>query len=156
MKSIINSRKFDGKIHRSWECELLEETDSFLLFVGEFSEEIHHPKLGIIRRGTISYEYYWLNRMYNVFRFNEPDGSLRNYYCNINLPPTFENGVLDFVDLDIDILVWRDFSLEILDLDEFEENAKKFGYSKNLKRQIGQAFDELKMIINARKFPFDY
>ncbi len=156
MKSIINSRKFDGKIHRSWECELLEETDSFLLFVGEFSEEVHHPKLGIIRCGTISYEYYWLNRMYNVFRFNEPDGSLRNYYCNINLPPTFENGVLDFVDLDIDILVWRDFSLEILDLDEFEENAKKFGYSKSLKRQIRQAFDELKMIINARKFPFDY
>lgn len=156
VKTTINARKFDRQINRSWECELIEETGSLLLFVGEFSEEVVHSKLGVIKRGTFSYEYYWLDRMYNVFRFHEPDGTLRNFYSNINLPPIFENGVLDYVDLDIDILVWKDFSFEILDLDEFEENSKKFGYSAKLINEINQTLEELKIIINDRKFPFDY
>ncbi len=156
MKAIINSRKFDWKIHRSWECELIEKSDSLLLFVGEFSEEIHHPKLGVIRRGTVSYEFYWLDRMYNVFRFHEPDGSLRNFYCNINLPLTFENGVLDYVDLDIDVLVWKDFSYEILDLDEFEENAARFNYSDELKFKMNVVLEELLAKIKLREFPFDF
>jgi len=75
-KITINSRKFDGKIHRSWQAESIAQKDSLLIFVGEFDKEVKHSHLGVIRRGTISYEYYWLDRWYNVFRFHEPDGDL--------------------------------------------------------------------------------
>ena len=92
----INSRKYDGKIHRSWKATLIGQTNSLLKFVGEFDQEIKHAHLGVIRRGTVSYEYYWLDRWYNVFRFHEPEGDLRNFYCNVNLPPKFENDVLDY------------------------------------------------------------
>ncbi len=156
MKTTIIARKFDKTIHRSWKCELVEQTDSLLVFVGEFEEEIRHKQLGVIRRGTISCEYYWLDRWYNVFRFHEPDGGLRNFYCNLNMPPTYTNGVLDYVDLEIDILVWKDFSFEILDLDEFEENAKKFGYSEELKLKVQANLDELLQMIESREFPFDF
>lgn len=152
----INSRKFDGKIHRSWQCEFLEYKDSLLTFVGVFENEIKHSNLGIIRRGTISYEYYWLDRWYNVFRFHEPDGNLRNFYCNLNMPPKFENGILDYIDLDIDILVWKNFSYEILDIEEFEANSKSFGYPKKLNDKISQTVNELLKIIKLRQFPFDY
>ena len=65
------------------------------MFLGVFDLEVEHPDLGIIRRGTVSYEYYWLDQWYNVFRFENPDGPLRNYYCNVNMPPVFANNVLD-------------------------------------------------------------
>lgn len=152
----INSRKFDGKIHRSWKCKFVEQKQSLLVFVGEFEKEVRHSQLGIIRRGTISYEYYWLDGWFNVFRFHEPEGELRNFYCNINLPPKFENGVLDYVDLDIDILVWNDFRVEILDLDEFETNAKIFDYPTDLKIQIKKTCSELLEMIARREFPFDF
>ena len=151
----INSRKFDNKIHRSWSAELIEQNDSLLIFVGEFEKEVKHSHLGVIRRGTISYEFYWLERFYNVFRFHEPDGSLRNFYCNINLPPTFENGGLNYVDLDIDILVWKDFRYEILDLDEFAENAEKYNYSENLKQTLDLNVKEVINLIENRKYPFN-
>jgi uncharacterized protein len=155
MNVIINSRKFDGKIHRSWKAELVEQKNSLLIFVGEFEIEVNHSHLGVIRRGTLSYEFYWLDRWYNIFRFHEPGGALRNFYCNINMPPKFENGVLDYVDLDIDILVWKDFKYEILDADEFEENAQTYNYSNNLKQTVASNVKELISLIENRKFPFN-
>jgi uncharacterized protein len=152
----INARKFDNKIHRSWKCEFIEQRDSLLLFVGEFDKEITHNDLGIIRRGTVSYEYYWLDRFYNIFRFHEPEGDLRNFYCNVNIPPTFENGVLDYIDLDIDVLVWSDFSYKILDMEDFEYNSKKFKYSKKVIENSKKSLAELLQMIKTRKFPFDF
>lgn len=151
----INSRKFDGKIHRSWKAKLLSQKNSLLVFVGEFEKQVEHSHLGVIRRGILSYEYYWLDRWYNIFRFHEPDGKLRNFYCNLNLPPTFENGVLDYIDLDIDLLVWNDFSFEVLDLEEFEENAKRFSYSDELRHKVQIYLDELISLVKNKSFPFD-
>ncbi len=151
----INSRKYDGSVQRSWKAELLEVKDSLLVFVGEFEKEIIHEHLGVIRRGTVSYEFYWLDRGYNVFRFHEPEGNLRNYYCNLNLPPTFENNTLDYVDLDVDVLVWADFSCHILDLEEFRDNAEIFDYPPKLMQDVDQNLSELLQIIKNKSFPFD-
>lgn len=152
----INSRKFDGRIHRSWQCELLEETDELFILTGEFEKEVSHKHLGVIRPKTLSYEFYWKNHWFNVFRFHEPEGEFRNFYCNINQPPTFQNNVLDYVDLDIDVLVWRDFSRQILDLDEFAENAKKFLYPKDLIEKARESLSELLSLIENKSFPFDF
>jgi protein associated with RNAse G/E len=127
-----------------------------LTFVGEFEEEVKHKQLGLIRRGTISYEYYWLNRWYNIFRFHEPGGELRNFYCNVSMPPHFENNVLDYVDLDIDILLWTDFSFEVLDMEDFEDNSVKYQYPEELIKTAYQSLDTLKKMIDGREFPFDY
>jgi len=152
----VNSRKFDGEIHRSWLAQFIGEKDSLLKFVGEFEKEITHPHLGVIRRKTVSYEFYWLDRWYNVFRFHEPDGNLRNFYCNLNTPPSFDDQVLDYVDLDVDVIVWRDFTYEILDLDEFEVNAEKYSYSNDLRMKVETALIELISMIENKTFPFDY
>lgn len=152
----INSRKFDGGIHKSWNARLIERNEDLLIFVGEFENEIEHPSLGVIRRGTVSHEFYWLDRGYNIFRFHEPAGDFRNFYCNLNLPPTFENGVLDYVDLEIDVLVRKDFSIQILDADEFEENARIFGYSNDLRETVAGNLKKVLSLIEQRIFPFDY
>lgn len=151
----INSHKFNGKIHRSWEAELIEQRDSLLIFKGEFAEEINHTDLGVIRRGTISFEFYWLDRWYNVFRFHEPDGELRNFYCNVSHPPKLEENVLDYIDFDIDILVWKDFSYQILDLEEFDENRRILKYPSEIVDQVQASVSEIELLIGKRQFPFD-
>ena len=152
----INSRKFDGKIHRSWKGEQFKQKGTMISLEGKFEDSIEHPLLGVIRRGTISHEFYWFDRWYSVFRFHEPDGSLRNFYCNINMPPKFENGILDYVDLDIDLYVLKDFSYQILDLDEFEENARRFAYPLYVREKVETSLNELISLLDARKFPFEY
>ncbi len=149
----VNSRAFDGSIRRSWQCELIERCDPLLVFVGTFDRDVAHGELGLIKKDTVSYEYYWLDRWYNIFRFHEADGTLRNYYCNINMPPVFASGVLNYVDLDIDIVVWPDKSWQILDREEFESNAVTFGYSNEIRTKVEQTTLELISIIDRGELP---
>ena len=150
----INSRKYDQSIGRSWGCELLKREGSLLVFRGEFDEDVTHRDLGLIRAGTVSYEYYWLDRWYSIFRFEDSSGALRNFYCNVNMPPVFDNNVLDYVDLDIDVLVWGDFTYQVLDVDEFEINSSKYSYSAELKTQAQKTLGQLISMIERRDFPF--
>ena len=125
-----------------------------LELVGEFDQEVVHTDLGLIRRGTVSYEYYWTNRWYNVFRFHEPEGELKYFYCNINTPPTFNDGNLEYVDLDIDLLVRPDYSIAILDELEFEANAEAFAIPEDVRQRARKSVDELTDMIERREFPF--
>lgn len=121
--------KYDGLLHRTWPAELLRQEGSLIVLDAKFADEVIHDLLGTIASGTHSLEYYWLDRWYNVFRFAEPDGALRNYYCNVNVLPTFDGETLSYVDLDLDILVEPDLSYRILDVEDFERNAEDYGYS---------------------------
>jgi protein associated with RNAse G/E len=133
---------------------LLRQEGSLLVLDGEFDSEVEHDLLGTIARGTHSLEYYWLDRWYNVFRFSQPNGQLRNYYCNINVPPTFNGQILSYVDLDLDILVRPDFSYQILDAEDFERNARLYAYDDELRGNARCALEELVAMIDKRAFPF--
>ena len=149
----VNSRTYDGTIKRSWTCELIEKNDSLLVFVGEFDRDVDHPDLGRIIKGTVSDEYYWLDRWYNIFRFHQPSGRLRNFYCNINMPPRFDGHVLDYVDLDIDIVVWPDLRYEVLDRADYARNAAAFGYPAEVQTKVEESLNELLELIESGRLP---
>lgn len=146
---IVNSRKYDGTIRRSWTCELIDQRDSLLVLTGEFAFAVDHADLGRIEKGTKSYEYYWLDRWYNVFRFHEPTGELKSYYFNLNMPPRLEDGVLDYVDLDIDILVQPDMSYVILDEIDYATHSAEYGYPPELDKRVRETLQHLVESIDA-------
>jgi len=151
----IKSLNYDGSLRRSWGCRLVEQIGTKLIFEGVFESDFDHPELGFIRRGTVSHEFYWLDRWFNIFRVHEPEGTLRNYYCNINMPPRLENGVLEYVDLDIDIVLWPDGRLVVLDREEFEENAARFDYPDDVKAMTEATVADLTALIKRGAFPPD-
>lgn len=153
---IINSRKFDGSIKKTWTADLIEIKSRRLTLLGEFNDEIRHRELGLIRRGTISYEFFWFDRWFNIFRFHEPEGSFRNFYCNLCMPLQFQNNVIDYIDLDIDVCVSSKFEIKVLDMGEFQGNKIRFSYPKELQIQIYKSLQILLKLIENRRFPFDF
>ena len=151
---IVRSYKYDGLLHRTWAAELIHREGSLIVLDAKFPEEIIHDLLGTIASGTHSLEYYWLDRWYNIFRFAQPDGELRNYYCNVNVPPTFAGEILSYVDLDLDILVAPDFSYQVLDEEDFQSNAQTYRYPDEVQQNARRAVEELVEMIRARAFPF--
>ena len=146
--------KYDGSEHRRWRARLLRQEDSLLVLDAQFEEEIRHPLLGTIAAGTVSLEYYWLDRWFNVFRFLQPTGEVLNFYCNINTPPLLHENVLSYIDLDIDILVAPDLSYTILDEDEFSANAARFKYPIEVQHRAHLALKELIALVESQQFPF--
>jgi protein associated with RNAse G/E len=151
---VVQTYKFDGVEHRRWRARVVKYERPLLILEAAFEEDIQHDLLGTIAGGTLSTEYYWLNRWYNVFRFCEPDQKLKSFYCNINLPPTFDGEVLSYVDLDIDVLVQPDFSYQVLDLEDFEKHSELYSYTREVREKAQQALGELIHLIEAREFPF--
>ena len=151
----VQTYKYDGTEHRRWSAQISRQEDSLLVLDAKFEEEIRHPLLGTVAPETLSIEYYWLDRWYNVFRFVEPTGELRNFYCNVNVPPVLQNNVLSYIDLDMDVLVAPDFSYSILDEDEFAANAALFNYPAEVLRKSRAALEELIALIEGRAFPFN-
>ncbi|MFL6231290.1 MAG: DUF402 domain-containing protein [Pyrinomonadaceae bacterium] len=152
---IVRSLKYDGSVHREWRAHLVEQAGSLVVVEGVFESEIRHPLLGVVARGTLSREYYWTDRWYSVFRFREPSGELRNYYCNVNRPAALDGRVLTFVDLDIDVLVAPDFSYRVLDEDEFAAHSVRYEYPPEVRERVPRALSELIALIESRQFPFD-
>lgn len=150
----VRADKYDGAEHRRWPARVVEHSNSLLVLDAVFAEEIQHDLLGTIASGTISVEYYWLDRWYNVFRFSDREGKLQNFYCNVTLPPSFDGRVLSYVDLDIDVLVRPDFSFRVLDLEDFEENASRYGYPAEVQEKAHVALADLIQLIETRSFPF--
>ncbi len=149
----VVARKYDGSIRRTWKAAIVSKSETLIIAVGRFDRDVSHQDLGKIKKGTVSFEHFWLDRWYNVFRFHEPDGTLRNYYCNIAMPAVLNGGELAFVDLDIDVVVWPGGRYEVLDRDDFDENSIRYGYTKETVEQVEQSLGELLGVIERGELP---
>ena len=152
---VVSVLKYDGLEHRRWPARIAKIEGPLLVLDAVFEDEIEHDLLGTISSGTISTEYYWLDRWYNVFRFSDNSGKLKNFYCNVNQPPSFDGRVLSYIDLDIDVLVAPDLTYKVLDLDDFEANARAYAYPEEVQANAHGALEELTKLIEARAFPFN-
>ncbi|MBA3257384.1 MAG: hypothetical protein H0T64_12145, partial [Pyrinomonadaceae bacterium] len=52
------------------------------------------------------------------------------------------------------ILVEPDLSYRVVDLEDFEQNAERFGYSEDVQTNARQGLERLVELIEARAFPF--
>lgn len=146
--------KYDGSEYRRWNATIAQREGPMIVLDAEFESDVHHYLLGDIPRGTRTIEYYWLDRWYNVFQFLDHKVGTRLYYCNVGAPPTIDGRVLSYVDLDIDILVRPDLSYQLLDLEEFESNARRWNYSDETRRQALASVTRLVSMIEGHQFPF--
>ena len=142
---VVRVYKYDGREHRTWRARLAEQVGPLITLDAVFEEEVEHDLLGRIASGTVSKEFYWLDRWYNVFRFGG------KFYCNVTEPPSFDGSLLTYVDLDVDVLVDHDFSYRILDLEDFE----LYPYPAEVKQKARQALAELLSLVETRTFPFN-
>lgn len=149
----VNARKYDRSIRRSWSIGLVSESDELIVGVGRFESDVVHNDLGPIAAGTVSFEHFWTDRWYNIFRFHTPDGRLHSYYCNIAMPARLSGDVLDFVDLDIDVVVWPDGRVDVLDRDDFERNQVKYQYSPETIARAETGLDEVLGLIREGDLP---
>jgi len=152
---VVVVRKFDGAEHRRWSAQLVDKSDSLITLDATFDEHIEHDLLGSVPAGTISREYYWLDRWYNVFRFSDSEHRLKQFYCNINMPPHFDGKTISYVDLDIDVLVEPDLSHRILDVEDFEQNSKIYSYPVEVQNAARAALEDVVRLIESRAFPFN-
>lgn len=160
----VRALKYDGVEYRRWSCQFSGLVAGGVVLEAVFTPVVEGrtPFFG----GDRAVEYFYTDRSYNVIAGYAPDGTLRACYCNICTPAelalvprgktTAEPGAeLRFVDLDIDVLVAANGSCIVTDEDEFEENARRYGYAPTVRRSAREAVAALLAAVRERQAPFD-
>lgn len=151
---LVASTKYDGSLHYEFEAELLGSHGPLI----RCRETAGTPWIGYRGEGAIRYQataLYFTDRWYNVSHFHSPAGPRgMEWYVNIGMPASLKDGVLRWVDLDIDIILDRS-GIRVDDEDEFEEHRRRFGYPEEVVQHVLATRDEVLRLAEAGAFPLD-
>ena len=148
----IRSYKHDRILHRVWtENIVLAQTEHELIGMNQATPVIEADgRSWVTEEPSVFYfhKQYWFNIIY-IFNSEK-----RYYYCNISSPFICNDGVLSYVDYDLDVIVYDDLSYKILDEDEYQVNKELMSYDALTQAKIRQSVSLLKKWIRNREGPF--
>jgi len=88
-----------------------------------------------------------------VLHYNGP-GSGISHYVDIATQPVWCEGIVEMIDLDLDVLVLDDGTVPIDDEDEFEEHQVSFGYPRGMIERARSETSRVADLIDRGEEPF--
>lgn len=153
----ILSKKFDGSLRDEYETNLYSETDeAIILFSLPGTPYWDYRKNGQFAAPDGLLEIFFKQRWFNVWHIAVQNTGMNRTYINIAKPIVWRDGILEWVDLDLDYRVYLDGSFKLLDEDEFAQNALRYHYPPDVIAQVQAACREVESGLNLGIYPFDH
>ncbi|XID90622.1 DUF402 domain-containing protein [Paenibacillaceae bacterium WGS1546] len=160
-KCTIKSFKHDGTPHRVW----LENWEAAQpgadpgqaggrawILLNERTPVVEpNGKIRVSQAPAVS--FFFPGRWYNVAALLE-SGGIR-YYCNLASPPERYDGVLAYIDYDVDVMLTPEGEVVELDREEYRLYKAIYRYGDEIEAKIEAGLRELTAAIGRRAFPFD-
>lgn len=149
---IIQSYKHDGTLHRCWDHNfLVEETADFYIVASKKTKVTEADgRRWYTREPAIT--FFSKDRWFNVICMLKEDGV--NFYTNIATPTICDQGKLKYIDYDLDIKLFPNNGIRILDEKEYARHREAFQYSEALHQAIQKEMLAIKRKMENRDFPF--
>ena len=130
-----------GEVTYEYEGRLLSHAEDVIVLEALF-DRADMPFMDVVfKTGDRFVEYYYTDRWYNIFAIHDrDDGNVKGWYCNIGKPAVFEDNVVSYVDLALDLWVSTTGKQTVLDEAEFEA----LDLNEELKTSALKGLDELK------------
>jgi len=152
---VVRKLKYDGTLRSTWPGDLVDARGDDWLIV--FHDSERHPKdppdpgappgfgihiVGLREPLTI------------LFRF-DPLGRFVEARCDAALPATLRGRTIDFVDLDLDVIVLPGGTHFVRDRADFEARARAMAYPPDVRRAAWCGILHALRRIRRGRFPFD-
>ena len=146
----IQKKNLAGEITWKYEGSVLSRENNTIVLEALFDRP-DMPFMDIVlKRNDRFVETFYNDRWYNIFEiYDRDDGEFKGWYCNVGMPAVFEDGVISYIDLALDLWVSADGKQTVLDEDEFE----KLDLSEELRAGALKGLAELKFLFDAKKPP---
>ena len=121
MKINVQKKNPEGQVTYEYEGMLLSR-DEHSITLEAFFDRADMPFVDTeFRTGDRFIEYYYDDRWYNIFEIHDRDDErIKGWYCNVCKPAVFEDGIVSYVDLALDLWVASNGAQTVLDEAEFE------------------------------------
>lgn len=142
----IHCYKHDGSLHRTCDEATVIEIKDDILVCANYKTQIKESGGTRYHTKEPAILMFYKNEWFNII------GQIKNtglfYYCNIASPYIIDDGLIKYIDYDLDLRVYPDGSFKVLDRNEYRYNKKKMNYDENLEKVIQY---ELTKLIEMKK-----
>jgi predicted RNA-binding protein associated with RNAse of E/G family len=120
MKIEVQKKNLAGQVTWKYEGVMLSR-EHHVIVLEAFFNRPDTPFMDIVLKENDRFvEAFYNDRWYNIFKiFDRDDDQIKGWYCNVGMPAVFENGIVSYVDLALDLWVSVDGKQTVLDEDEF-------------------------------------
>ncbi len=126
----IHCYKHNGKIHRTWdEATVLEITDEMLVCANNKTKVTENDGRSH-KTNEPAVMFFYKKSWFNVIGQLKKHGLF--YYCNIASPYLIDNGIIKYIDYDLDLRVFPDGGFRVLDRNEYNYHRRLMKYSSDL------------------------
>lgn len=124
----VRAYKSSGTCYRWWTGVVEAVEPGLVIVTTPAGHRVHNAEGGWKSKWAIR-SYYWPDRWYTVLEVYLPDGELVEIYVHINSPVEIGDAQLCFTDYELDVSRLPPGQARLVDEDEFQEAASRYGYS---------------------------
>ena len=148
----VQSFKHDGSLHRTWSLGFVIEANDERTVVVTNKTWVTEAdgRKWYTREPAIC--FFYPNRWFNILCMMRKTGVY--YYCNLASPAIYDGEALKHIDYDLDVKVFPDGKVVLLDEDEYEEHSREMNYPDTIKTIIEDELQELLDWIEEKRTPF--
>ncbi len=151
----IQAEKFGQVPHYRWQGQCLRHNRVSVVSYGMLERKLEHfTRASVFRIDNQAVEFFWANRWYTVSCEFDRFGLLTRYYCNIAMPARFVGSSVYFTDLDLDVLAFPSGQTQVIDREEFRQNAARYRYPDELCLRAEEELENLLFQISQAEYPF--
>ena len=151
-KLAIHCYKHSGAIDRICdEAIVLEVSDDMLVCANDKAKLIEHDGR-VHHTNESAILFFYKKRWFNVLGQLKKHGLF--YYCNIATPFLIDNGVIKYIDYDLDLRVFPDGGFKILDRNEYNYHKKLMKYPEEIDMILKRELSDLIELKKNKQGPF--
>ena len=149
----IISYKHNGVLHRVWQSTyIVRQTSDMLVIVNDKANVIDGDgRRWKTKEPAVCYFFkkYWFNIICML------RGNAIYYYCNLSSPYVKDSEGVKYIDYDLDLRVFADETLKILDKGEYKYHKNKMNYPASIDKIVKDDLSNLIEIVRKKEFPFN-
>ncbi|WP_322796894.1 DUF402 domain-containing protein [Tepidiforma sp.] len=151
---VLRKRKYGGAIRSVWPGDLVDSRGEDWLITFH-DAALHHRQPPPAEPAAFAIHAVGLRHPLTVLHRFDPLGRFLGAQCDAALPATITGRTIDFVDLDLDVIVHPDGTHIVRDRDDFEARAIELGYPPHVRRAAWVGILHALRAVRRCQFPFD-
>ncbi len=139
-----------GDVTYQYEGDLVRRDENTIVLEALFDRRDMPFQDIVFKTGDRFVEFYYSDRWYNIFEIHDrDDGQIKGWYCNVGMPAMFEEGIVSYVDLALDLWVSSNGNQTVLDEDEFAQ----LGLEEEVRAGAMLGLQELRLLFESKNPP---
>lgn len=148
----VQGYKHDGRMHRIRDSVyVVDETDKYIVVASTKTKVIEHDfRVWYTKEPAIM--IFFKDHWRNVIAMLKNVGL--TYYVNLASPYIIDNNRVKYIDYDLDIKLYPNNDIKVIDVREYGYHRKKYGYSEEIDNILRYNLKKVKSVMQNKQFPF--